>query len=85
MKHPKLFFGNMVIARSMCVPLLAFAGCDPHGPGCYYRCPICSQWWCYDPRTEFWDPVGTLGMFLSHHSVWKQEHEHRKANHGRTD
>lgn len=32
MKHPKLFFGNMVIARSMCVPLLAFAGCDPHGP-----------------------------------------------------
>lgn len=32
MKHPKLFFGNMVIAISMCVPLLAFAGCDPHGP-----------------------------------------------------
>lgn len=85
MKHPKLFFGNMVIARSMCAPLLALAGCDPHGPGCYYRCPICSQWWCYDPRTEFWEPVGTLGMFLSHHSVWKQEHEHRKANHGRTD
>lgn len=44
MKHPKLFFGNMVIAISMCVPLLAFAGCDPHGSGCYYRCPICSQW-----------------------------------------
>ncbi len=59
--------------------------CDPHGPGCYYRCPICSQWWCYDPRTEFWEPVSTLKMFLSHHSVWKQEHEHRKANHGRTD
>lgn len=49
MKHPKLFFGNMVIAISMCVPLLALAGFDPHGPGCYYRCPICSQWWCYDP------------------------------------
>lgn len=27
MKHPKLFFGNMVIAISMCVPLLALAGC----------------------------------------------------------
>lgn len=35
MKHPKLFFGNMVIAISMCVPLLAFAGCDPHGPGAW--------------------------------------------------
>lgn len=27
MKHPELFFGNMVIAISMCVPLLALAGC----------------------------------------------------------
>lgn len=59
--------------------------CDPHGPGCYYRCPICGQWWRYDPLTEFWDPINTLGMFFSHHSVWRQERQHRKANHGRTD
>ena len=43
--------------------------CTPRGPGCYYRCPICGQWWRYDPPTEFWDPINTLGMFFSHHSV----------------
>ena len=42
--------------------------CTPRGPGCYYRCPICGQWWRYDPPTEFWDPINTLGMFFSHHS-----------------
>ena len=59
--------------------------CTPRGPGCYYRCPICGQWWRYDPLSEFWDPINTLGMFFSHHSVWRQERQHRKANHGRTD
>ena len=32
MKHPKLFFGNMVIAISMCVPLLALCRMRPARP-----------------------------------------------------
>lgn len=59
--------------------------CDPHGPGCYYRCPICGQWWCYDPRDGFWESISMIKMFFLLHNVWRQERKHRKATHGRTD
>lgn len=59
--------------------------CDPHAPGCYYRCPTCGQWWRYDPRTECWESISTIEMFFLLHHVWRQEHKHRKATHGRTD